>query len=112
MTKIDDNTRLLHMNDAAKEALFFIEGKTRKSLDKERMLVLSLIRLVEVIGEAASRVSLNKQKQISEIPWPQVISMRNRLIHNYYEVDLDILWKTVIEDIPSLVAILDKYLNN
>ncbi len=112
MTKIDDNTRLSHMNDAAKEALFFIEGKTRTSLDRERMLVLSLIRLVEVIGEAASRVSLDKQKQISEIPWPQVISMRNRLIHNYYEVDLDILWKTVVDDIPPLIDILDKHLKS
>ncbi len=111
MSKIDDYTRLSHMKDAAKEALSFIEGKTRESLDKERMLTLSLVRLVEVVGEAASRVSSAKQQQIKEIPWPQVISMRNRLIHNYYEVDLDILWKTVIEDLPPLVDILDNFLN-
>ena len=91
MSKIDDYTRLSHMKDAANEALFFIQGKTRESLNKERMLVLSLIRLVEVIGEAASRVSKEQQKEINNLPWPQIISMRNRLIHNYYEVDLDIL---------------------
>ncbi|MGB5592630.1 MAG: HepT-like ribonuclease domain-containing protein [Crocosphaera sp.] len=107
MSKIDDYTRLSHMKDAANEALCFIQGKTRKSLDNERMLVLSLIRLVEVIGEAASRVSKEKQKEINNLPWPQIISMRNRLIHNYYEVDLDILWKTVTEDLPFLVDILD-----
>ncbi len=72
------------MRDAANEALSFTQGKTRTSLEHERMLLLSLVRLVEVIGEAASRISPEKQKQITQIPWPQIISMRNRLIHNYY----------------------------
>ncbi len=99
------------MRDAANEALFFTQGKTRNSLEHERMLLLSLVRLVEVIGEAASRISPEKQKQITQIPWPQIISMRNRLIHNYYEVDVDILWKTVTEDLPPLVTILEQVLD-
>ncbi|GBF81528.1 HepT-like ribonuclease domain-containing protein [Aphanothece sacrum] len=111
MSKIDDYTRLSHMKDAAEEALFFINQKTRHSLEIERMLVLSLVRLIEIIGEAASRVSKEKQAQITQIPWPQVISMRNRLIHNYYEVDLDIVWKTVTEDLPPLVIILEQIIN-
>ena len=111
MSKIDDYTRLSHMRDAANEALFFTQGKTRNSLEHERMLLLSLVRLVEVIGEAASRISPEKQKQITQIPWPQIISMRNRLIHNYYEVDVDILWKTVTEDLPPLVTILEQVLD-
>lgn len=111
MTKIDDYTRLSHMRDAAIEAISFIRGKTRNSLDTDRMLLLSLIRLVEVIGEAASKVSKEKQCQIKDIPWQQIISMRNRLIHDYYEVDLDIVWTTITEDLPPLVEKLVKYIN-
>jgi uncharacterized protein with HEPN domain len=89
MTKIDDETRLRHMLDAAREASFFIQGKTRESLNTERMLALSLVRLLEIIGEAASRVSKEKQAQSPEIPWRQVIGMRNRLTHAYFDINLD-----------------------
>jgi uncharacterized protein with HEPN domain len=89
MTKIDDETRLRHMLDAAKEASLFIQGKIRESLDTERMLALSLVRLLEIIGEAASRVSKEKQVQVPEIPWRQIVGMRNRLTHAYFDISLD-----------------------
>ncbi|NES71846.1 MAG: DUF86 domain-containing protein [Okeania sp. SIO2D1] len=108
MSKIDDQTRLNHMLDAAREASTFIQGETRESLNENRMLELSLVRLIEIIGEAASRISQKKQAAIPRIPWKQVISMRNRLIHAYFDVDLDILWQTVTEDLEPLIKELAK----
>jgi uncharacterized protein with HEPN domain len=110
MTRHDDKVSLKHMLEHAREAMLMIEGKDRKDLRFERMLELSLIRLIEVVGEAAARVSPGGQKTYSSIPWPQVIGMRNRLIHGYDQVDLDVLWDTIEDDFPPLIAELEKIL--
>jgi uncharacterized protein with HEPN domain len=81
MPKHDDTIPLLHMLNHAREAVAMIAGKVPESLGKERMLELALIRLVEIIGEAAGRVSQAGQAKYSEVPWREVIGMRNRLIH-------------------------------
>ena len=86
----------------------YTAGKQRIDLNTDRMLVLSLLRSVEIIGEAASRVSSDFQKQYPEVPWNQIIAMRNRLVHAYFDVDLDQVWDTVREDIPPLVIHLEK----
>ena len=104
----DDLIRLFHMRDAACEALSFIEGKSRTDLNTNRMLVLSLVKDIEIIGEAAVKISKETVGQLSQIPWAEIIGMRNRLIHAYFEVDLDVLWKTAIEDVPSLIEELRK----
>ena len=104
----DDLIRLHHMVDAAREALSFSEGKTRMDLNINRMLVLSLVKDFEIIGEASAKVSQETYSKLSQIPWAQIISMRNRLIHAYFEIDLDVLWKTVLEDIPPLIKELEK----
>jgi len=104
----DDLIRFLHMLDAAQEAFSFIEGKSRIDLNTNRMLVLSIVKDVEIIGEAAAKISQETITQLPQIPWSKIIGMRNRLIHAYFEVDLDVLWKTVIEDIPSLIEELEK----
>jgi uncharacterized protein with HEPN domain len=104
----DDLIRLFHMLDAAQEALSFIEGKTRTDLNTNRMLVLSFVKDIEIIGEAAAKISQETISQLPQIPWAQIIGMRNRLIHAYFEVDLDVLWETAIEDIPSLIEELIK----
>ena len=74
------------------------------------MLQLALIRLIEVIGEAAGRVSDDTRNQISSVPWPLVIAMRNRLIHGYFDVDVDRVWDTVVNDLPALIAAIETYL--
>ncbi len=102
-----DTVRLRHMLDAAREVLVFAEGKTRNSLDSDRQLVLALVKSIEIIGEAASRVTEESREKFSQIPWTNIIGMRNRLIHAYYDIDLDILWKTAIEDISPLIAELE-----
>lgn len=108
----DDTIRLRHMLDSARDALSFIAGKSRVDLDTNRMLALSLVKSIEIIGEAASRVSLDCQAQCGGIPWPEIIGMRNRLIHAYFNVDLDIVWHTVTEELPPLVAELEKALSS
>ena len=106
----DDRIRLQHMLDAANEALTFIQGKIRTELDNDRMLVLSLIRELEIIGEAASKISAETRSQNTSIPWQDISGMRNRLIHAYFDVDLDTVWSTVSRDLPTLKAELEKIL--
>jgi uncharacterized protein with HEPN domain len=98
------------MLDAVNEALSFIQGKIRPDLDQERMLVLSLIRELEIIGEAASKISPETRSQTSTVPWQDITGMRNRLIHAYFDVDLDSVWSTVTKDLPVLKAELEKIL--
>jgi uncharacterized protein with HEPN domain len=104
----DDMVRLRHMLDAAKEAVSFVEGKKRKDLDTDRYLVLSIWKLVEIVGEAANQVTKERQEKLRGIPWARVIGMRNRLTHAYMDVDLDILWSTVANDLPPLIEALQK----
>ena len=84
----DDLIRMRHMLDAAKEALSFGRNKNRGDLDSDRMLVLSIVKAVEIIGEAASKVTQETREAYTELPWANIIAMRNRLIHVYFDIDL------------------------
>ncbi len=94
----------------AREAVELARGKTRQDLEVDRLLQLALTRLVEVVGEAAARVSSERQAQHPEIPWRIIAGTRNRLIHGYDVVDLDVLWDTVAYDLPPLIAKLESIL--
>jgi len=100
----DDVIRMRHMADAAQEAIEFATGRIRADLDIDRMLVRALTKDIEIIGEAAARVTLETRWAFPSIPWPSIITMRNRLIHGYFDIDLDLVWSTVAEDIPPLLA--------
>jgi uncharacterized protein with HEPN domain len=102
----DDAICIRHMIEAAETTQRFIAGRQRGDLDDDQMLLFALIRAVEVIGEAASKVSLETRSSVPTVPWPVIISMRNRLIHAYFDVDPDILWVTVTEEIPPLLELL------
>ena len=106
----DDLTRLHHMCDAATEALAFTEGKSRGDLETDRQLVLALSKSIEIVGEAASKITVETKDQHADIPWAVIVGMRHRLIHGYYDVDLDRVWNTVANDLPPLVASLKKIL--
>lgn len=108
MPQREDAVRLNHMLDAAREAVSFVRGKQRSDLEGDRKLVLSLVRLVEIIGEAATQVTKELQETHTEIPWALIIGMRNRLIHAYFDVDIDRVWDTVKEDLPPLIVQLEK----
>jgi uncharacterized protein with HEPN domain len=96
------------MLDAAREAHSFVQNRTRGSLDTSRQLCLALVKSIEIIGEAAAKVTPAGRELVSQIPWQSIIGMRNRLIHAYFDINLDILWKTVTEDIPPLITELEK----
>jgi uncharacterized protein with HEPN domain len=102
-----DRVRLVHMLDAAREALSFAANRSRADLNHERMLLHSLVRSIEVIGEAAINVS-PEYKTSSEIPWVKLAGMRNRLVHAYFDIDEDIVWDTTVLDLPPLIAELTK----
>mgnify|MGYP001607736803 CR=1 FL=1 len=105
-----DIIRVRHMIDAAREASAFMRGRTRSDLDQNRLLALALTRLVEIIGEAAGKISPEASSQHLQIPWADIVGMRNRLVHGYFEVDLDRLWDTITDDLPALVTGLEEIL--
>jgi uncharacterized protein with HEPN domain len=108
----DDISRLHHILEAADDALVFIIGKERSDLDTDKMLVLALVRLLEIIGEAAAGISEEMRSKHPEIAWRQMSAMRNRLIHGYFEVNLDIVWKTLTTELPPLACQIRKVLEN
>jgi uncharacterized protein with HEPN domain len=110
MPRHDPDVRLRHMLDAAREAVQMAQGKTRADLDADRPLNLSLVRLLEIVGEAASRVPARERVKYPGIPWAQIVGLRNRLIHGYDNVDFDILWHIVTQDLPPLIVQLEKIL--
>jgi uncharacterized protein with HEPN domain len=111
MSQHDLSVRLQHMLDASREAAALVAGRSRAEYDGDRTLRLALIRLLEVIGEAASRIPMEFRDEHPEIPWFGVVGLRNRLIHGYDDVDYDIVWQILADDIPSLIAALQEATN-
>lgn len=101
-----DQIRLRHMLDAAAEAVSFAVGRSRRDLDQDRMLVLSLVKSIEILGEAANKISPDMKRECPEISWEDIVSMRHRLIHAYFDVNLDVVWSTVERDLPELIDAL------
>ena len=107
---LTERDRLDHMLEAAADALQFSAGRSRAELDRDRMLRRALIQCLEVIGEASTHVSTETRALLPGIPWRDVRGMRNFLAHAYFNVDLDILWKAVTQDVPVLAAALQRVL--
>lgn len=95
------------MLDAARDAVGFAEGLERKDLFQDRKLALAIVKCIEIVGEAAARVTSETRVRYPYIPWTDIVGMRNRLIHAYYDVDLDRVWDTVLDDLPPLIAWLE-----
>ena len=106
----DDTVRLRHMLDAAREALQFAHGRTRADLDDDRQLVFALVKAVEIIGEAALQTSEMARAQLPGVPWEDIVGMRHRLVHAYFDINLDVVWKTVQADLPPLIPLLEQVL--
>ncbi len=103
MSRRDDQVRLVDMLIYAREAAALSGQTSLKDFEKDRVMQLAMQKLVEILGEAANRVSEETQQSHPEIQWPQIIGMRNRLVHGYDDVNLDILWKIVETDLPPLI---------
>lgn len=106
-----DAIRLKHMLDAAKQILVFTKECDQEDLESNDMLSLSVVRLIEIIGEAAKNVSLEVQDSSPNIPWKQIKGTRDRLAHAYFDVDLDIIWGIVSNGLPPLILNLEKLIN-
>ncbi len=91
------------MIEAAETACGFVLSKARGDLDADRMLVFALVRAIEIVGEAGSKVSTPTRQAASDIPWSLIVSMRNRLVHAYFDVDHEVVWQTATEELPRLL---------
>jgi len=111
MSRRDDRFRLQDMLNAAREARSFATGRAEDDLAVDWQLTLALLKSIEIIGEAAARTSGPTQDKYAEFPWADIIGMRNRLIHVYFDIDLALLWDTVTVDLPALIATLEGVLD-
>jgi uncharacterized protein with HEPN domain len=105
------STRVKHMLDHAREAEALTRTLKRADLDDDRVLGLALVRLLEIVGEAAGRIPGEMRDEHAEIPWSQIISLRNRLIHGYDSVDMDVVWQILWDDLPPLIRQPESLLN-
>ncbi len=105
-----DRERLLHMRDAAHEAYHFVATITESDFYHSSLTQHGVQHCLYIIGEAASRVSDGTRAQLTGIDWIAIRGMRNRLAHAYFEIDLEIIWRTVQENIPQLITVLDELL--
>jgi uncharacterized protein with HEPN domain len=108
----DDRWRLLHMAEASEQALEFLRDRARDDLESDTMLRMALARAVEIVGEAASKVSPAGREELSDIPWSEIIGMRHRIVHAYFDLNLNILWNTVRSEMPKLLAQLRPHLDS
>ena len=102
-----DWVRLRHMLEASREAAAFALGRDRQSLNRDRVLMLAAVRCIEIIGEAASKISPELRLEYSQIPWADIVGMRNRLIHAYFDIDTDLVCDTLLDDLPRLIRDLE-----
>lgn len=109
MLQPKDEIRLRHMLEAAEKAVAFLEGRTRQDLDTDEQLALALTRLLEIVGEAAAALSEEFRSDYPEVPWRAIVGTRNRLIHGYFDVDLDIIWNIVRQDLPGLITKISSF---
>ncbi len=100
----DDRGYLGHMLDIVRKAVGKTREVSRTAYDQDENLRLALADLVQVIGEAARRVSPAGQAAHPEIPWREITGMRHKIVHDYLDVDEDIVWEVVTKDLPSLIA--------
>lgn len=110
MTRRDDRVYIGHMNDTANKAITFVAGLSREDFDNNEQLRLAITHLLQVIGEAARRVSQDFRDTHPEIPWKAIIGMRSKVVHDYLNVDEDVVWDTVKNDLAPLVLELEKLL--
>lgn len=94
------------MLEAARAAIRFVNGKNRADLETDELLLFAIIRAIEVLGEAASRVSAETRNELAAVPWSEMVGMRNRLIHGYFTINKDIVWQTATEELAPLEALL------
>jgi uncharacterized protein with HEPN domain len=102
--KPDDRIRLRHMADALTSVGRFVSGRRRQDLDDDQMLAYALVHALQIVGEAASKITAETRAMNPAIPWAEIVGMRHRLVHAYVDIDLDLVWTTATEAAPALLA--------
>lgn len=105
-----DRVRLGHILTCCENIALFMKGKRKTQLSHDVLLNSAVRHQLEIIGEAANAISKKTQRELPNIPWKQIIGLRNRLIHEYFDIDYDIIWQTIKEGLPPLVIEIQCYL--
>lgn len=105
-----DYIRFQHMLDASQAAVSHLKDKSRNDLDQNRLLLNGVVRELEILGEAASQVTPSTREQFPQLPWREMIGLRNRLIHAYFDVNNQAIWLVIKESLPPLIIQLDEIL--
>lgn len=108
----EDEIRILHIVDACEAVLRYVSGQRLEDLQTDDMRARAVIQAIGVIGEAAAHLSDVFQARHTDIPWPQIVGMRNRLVHAYFDIDYKRLWDTATSDVPALHARMTSLLRN
>ena len=108
MPVVKDAVRVRHMLDAARKTVAFAKGRSRPDLDTDEQLTFALVHLLEVVGEAAKGVSGPCRAQYADVPWKEIAGTRDRLIHGYFDIDLNVVWRIIADDLPPLIAQLER----
>lgn len=96
------------MREAAQKAIEHCQGRSRADLESDELLRLALTKLVEILGEAAKHVGEDARDRYPRVPWAEAARMRDRLVHHYFDINLDVLWSTVTEELPALLRGLEE----
>lgn len=104
----DEASFLLDMLEAARGAVALASGLSYAEFARDPRNRLAILKSVEIIGEAASRLSAETKESHPDIPWHEIVGMRNRLVHAYFDVDLRLVWDTIRDDLPVLISQLER----
>ena len=96
-----------HMMDVSLQAVAKIQGKSREEFDEDENLRLAVTHLIQMVGEAARRVSLETTQKLPLIPWSDIIGMRHKVVHDYLDIDFDVVWAVATADLPDLISLLE-----
>lgn len=106
----DDRDRLLHMLGTVRRIRVLVRGQRRAAFDEDEVRQLALLHLIQILGEASSRVSAGFRDRHPELPWGQMVGMRNRIVHGYDHLDPDIVWRVATDDVEPVLAALERIL--
>jgi len=109
MSRHEDEVRLGDMLSHSREAIDITSDLSLDEFKADRIRQLAVVRLLQIIGEAANQMSAERQARIAGVPWRQIVGLRNRVTHAYGDVDLDIVWTIVQNDLPPLIRVLEEH---
>ncbi len=108
----DDGLSLEQMLDTVHRIRSLVRDRSRSSFETDEIRQLALLHLIQVLGEAASRVSADRRARHPELPWAAMVGMRNRIVHGYDHVDPDLVWRVATSDLEVVVAALERVVDD